>query len=105
MHRYTILGKPHVKIGALPTDRFPSDGKSVSAFAKTVLSYPSLRSVLASSTPSFYSAITKAISDGAFDDQTVAPKINRSALKHLSRLTSRATPFSTYATVATTTRT
>ena len=25
--------------------------------------------------PSFYSAITKAISDGAFDDQTVAPKI------------------------------
>ena len=99
MHSYTLLGKPYVRIAALPTDRFPSDGKSVSAFAKTVLSNLSLRSVLASSTPTFYSAITKAISDGAFDDQTVVPKINRSALKYLSRLTSRATPFSTYATV------
>ncbi len=69
-----MLGKPYVRIAALPTDRFPSDGKAVSAFAKTVLSNPSLRSVLASSTPSFYSAITKSISDGAFDDQTVAPK-------------------------------
>lgn len=68
-----------MRIAALPMDRFPSDGKAVSAFTKTVLSNPSLRSVLASSTPSFYSAITKAISDGAFDDQTVAPKINRSA--------------------------
>ena len=69
-----MLGKPYVRIAALLTDRFPSDGKAVSAFTKTVLSNPSLRSVLASSTPSFYSAITKAISDGAFDDQTVAPK-------------------------------
>ena len=88
-----------MRIAALPTDRFPSDGKAVSAFAKTILSNPSLRSVLASSTPSLHSAITKAISDGAFDDQTVAPMINRSALEYLSRLTSRATPFSTYATV------
>lgn len=62
MHSYTSLGKAYVRIAALPTDRFPSDGKAVSAFAKTVLSNPSLRSVLASSTPSFYSAITKAIS-------------------------------------------
>ena len=46
-----------MRIAALPTDRFPSDGKAKSAFAN-----PSLRSVLASSTPSFYSAITKAIS-------------------------------------------
>ena len=37
MHSYTILGKPYVRIAALPTDRFPSDGKSVSAFAKTAL--------------------------------------------------------------------
>ena len=51
-----------MRIAALPTDRLPSDGIAVSAFAKTVLSNPSLRSVLASSTPSFYSAITKAIS-------------------------------------------
>ena len=86
MHSYTILGKPYVRIAALPTDRFPSDGIAVSVFAKTVLSNPSLRSVLASSTPSFYSAITKAISDGVFDDQTVAPKINRSALKWLFRV-------------------
>ncbi len=49
MHSYTLLGKPYVRIAALPTDRFPSDGKSVSAFAKTVLSNLSLRSVLASS--------------------------------------------------------
>ena len=54
MHSYTLLGKPYVRIAALPTDRFPSDGKSVSAFAKTVLSNLSLRSVLANSTPSFY---------------------------------------------------
>ena len=86
MHSYTILGKAYVRIAALPTDMFPSDGKAVSSFAKTVLSNPSLRSVLASSTPSFYSAIMKAISDGAFDDQTVAAKINRSALKWLFRV-------------------
>ena len=62
MHSYTMLGKPHVRIAALPTDRFPSDGKAKSAFAKLFYPNPSLRSVLASSTPSFYSAITKAIS-------------------------------------------
>ena len=39
MHSYTMLGKSHVRIAALPTDRFPSDGKAVSAFAKTVLFY------------------------------------------------------------------
>ena len=37
MHSYTILERPYVRIAALPTDRFPSDGKSVSAFAKTAL--------------------------------------------------------------------
>ena len=28
-----------MRIAALPTDRFPSDGKAVSAFANTVLFY------------------------------------------------------------------
>ena len=34
MHSYTMLGKPHVRIAALPTDRFPSEGKAVSVFQK-----------------------------------------------------------------------
>lgn len=34
MHSYPIFGKPCVRIGALPTDRFPSEGKAVSVFQK-----------------------------------------------------------------------
>lgn len=34
MHSYPIFGKPHVRIAALPTDRFPSEGKAVSVFQK-----------------------------------------------------------------------
>ena len=34
MHSYTSLGKPYVRIAALPTDRFPSEGKAVSVFQK-----------------------------------------------------------------------
>lgn len=40
MHSYTSLGKPHVRIAALPTDRFPSDGKAKSAFAKLFYRIP-----------------------------------------------------------------
>ena len=36
-----MLGKPYARIAALPTDRFPSVGKAVLAFAKTILSNPS----------------------------------------------------------------
>ena len=40
MHSYTMLGKPYVRICALPTDRFPSDGKAKSAFAKLFYRIP-----------------------------------------------------------------
>ncbi len=89
-----------MRIAALPVDKFPSGCDTpLTAFTDTVLSNPSLSSVLASSAPAFYDAITKTISDGAFADETKVSKVNRSALKYLSRLTTRATPFSTYATV------
>ena len=40
MHSYTLLGKPYVRIAALPTDRFPSDSKAKSAFAKLFYRIP-----------------------------------------------------------------
>jgi len=40
VHSYTSLGKAYVRIAALPTDRFPSDGKAKSAFAKLFYRIP-----------------------------------------------------------------
>ena len=37
MHSYTSLGKPYVRIAALPTDRFPSEGKVVSVFRNSLM--------------------------------------------------------------------
>lgn len=65
-----------MRIAALPTDRFQVTVKRCQRLLKLFYSIESQFEICPCKFhPSFYSAITKAISDGAFDDQTVAPKI------------------------------
>lgn len=100
MSRYTLLGSPYVRIAALPVDKFPKKGSSaLSVFADTVISEPGIRAVLENSAPSFYAAVTKNLAEDSKTERTKVLKVARSALKYLSRLTTRATPFSTFATV------
>ncbi len=68
-------------------------------FADTVISEPGIRAVLENSAPSFYAAVTKNLAEDSKTERTKVLKVARSALKYLSRLTTRATPFSTFATV------
>lgn len=89
-----------MRIAALPVDKFPKKGSSaLSVFADTVISEPGIRAVLENSAPSFYAAVTKNLAEDSKTERTKVLKVARSALKYLSRLTTRATPFSTFATV------